>query len=154
MEEILRIAEQEGIDVEELVFNAIRGKVNDPAVTIRLRVELAERYLSESEDYLRRGDAAQASEKAYKAAEEIIKALAEKLNTREHQQAIKEGRWYTYWLSAVASIYDWSRRGWSSAYLLHVWGFHKGKLDAATVSSYIRDVKEMLIKAKEELGIT
>ena len=39
-----------------------------------------------------------------------MKALAEKLNTKEYQQAVKEGRWYTYQLSSVASLYDWSRR--------------------------------------------
>ncbi|WP_243671712.1 PaREP1 family protein [Vulcanisaeta sp. JCM 16161] len=73
------------------------------------------------------------------------------MNTREYQQAIKEGRWYTYYLSSVASRLDWSRRGWSSAYILHVWGFHENKLDINSVREYIKDVEEMVIKAREEL---
>ena len=64
---------------------------------------------------------------------------------------MREGRWYTYYLSSVASMRDWSRRGWSSAYVLHVWGFHENKLDVNTVREYIKDVEEMITKAKEEL---
>ena len=33
----------------------------------------------------------QSSEKAYKVAEEVVKALAEKYNTQEYQQSLKEG---------------------------------------------------------------
>ena len=39
-----------------------------------------------------KGDAVQASERAYRVAENVIKALAEKYNTPEHQQAVREGR--------------------------------------------------------------
>lgn len=77
-----------------------------------------------------------------------MKALAEKLNTKEYQQAVRE-RWYTYQLSSVASLYDWSRKGWSSAYLLYVWSFHEAKLDAEVVRFYIKDTEEMVVKAKE-----
>nr|WP_292000451.1 hypothetical protein [Caldivirga sp.] len=42
MEVLLRIAEEHGIDVEELIMNTIRDRINDPTSTIRLRVELAE----------------------------------------------------------------------------------------------------------------
>jgi hypothetical protein len=61
-----------------------------------MRIELAKKYMNEEEEYLKRSDAVQASEKAYKVAEEVLKALAEKFNTQEYQQALKEGRWYTY----------------------------------------------------------
>ncbi|WP_291766409.1 PaREP1 family protein [Caldivirga sp. UBA161] len=151
MEELIRIAEEHGIDIEDLIIIAIRNRSNDPSESIRLRIELAEKFITEAKERLNASDVMQASEKAYKAAEEIIKALAEKLNTKEYQLAIREGRWYTYYLSSVASIYDWSRRGWSSAYLLHVWGFHENRLDSNSVREYIKDVEEMIIKAKEEL---
>ncbi|MGC9153159.1 MAG: PaREP1 family protein [Vulcanisaeta sp.] len=149
MEELLRIAEENGIDVEELVMSVIKSRSGDPMSTIKLRIELAEKYLAEAREQLGKGDAVQASEKAYKAAEEVVKALAEKLNTKEYQQAVKEGRWYAYQLSSVAARYDWSRRGWSSAYLLHVWGFHEAKLTIDDVRSYVVDVEDMVTRAKE-----
>ena len=151
MEELIRMAEERGIDVEDLIINAIKERSNDPSESIRLRLELAERFMAEARERLNVNDVIQASEKAYKAAEEIVKALAEKLNTKEYQLAMREGRWYTYYLSSVASMRDWSRRGWSSAYVLHVWGFHENKLDVNTVREYIKDVEEMITKAKEEL---
>jgi len=130
MEELIRVAEERGIDVEDLIINAIRSRSSDPSETIRLRIELAKKYMAESREYLGRGDAAQASEEAYKAVEECIKALAERYNPPEHQQATKEGRWYTYQLGSAANkltklLGDWVVNGWSSAYVLHVWGFMK-----------------------------
>ena len=68
----------------------------------------------------------QASEKAYKVAEEVVKALSEEFNLQEYQQAVKEGRWYTLG-SAVSSLSkklgNWIVNGWSSAYFLYVWVF-------------------------------
>ncbi|MEM4975686.1 MAG: PaREP1 family protein, partial [Sulfolobaceae archaeon] len=43
------------------------------------------------------------SEKAYKVAKEVVKALSEKFNLPEYQQAVKEGRWYTYLLGKASS---------------------------------------------------
>ncbi|MGC9178925.1 MAG: PaREP1 family protein [Vulcanisaeta sp.] len=149
MEGLLRIAEENGIDIEELVMSVIKSRSGDLMSTIKLRIELAEKYLVEAREQLGKGDAVQASGKAYKAAEEVVKALAEKLNTKEYQQAVKEGRWYTYQLSSVAAKYDWSRRGWSSAYLLHVWGFHEAKLTIDDVRSYVVDIEDMVTRAKE-----
>ncbi|MEJ2771241.1 MULTISPECIES: PaREP1 family protein [unclassified Stygiolobus] len=151
MEELIKKAEEEGIDVEDIIINAIRNKSEDPSISIKLRIEIAEKYINEAKKYLENGDITQASEKAYKSAEEVIKALGEKLNTKEYQLATKEGRWFTYYLSSVASLTEWSRKGWSSAYILHVWGFHEGKLDIDTVKRYITDVEEMVDKAKKEL---
>jgi len=59
--------------------------------------------MTEAEEYLKKGDAVQASEKAYKVAEEVVKALSEKLNLQEYQQAVKKGRRYTLG-SAVSSL--------------------------------------------------
>lgn len=103
MEGLIKKAEEYDIDINDLIIDAISRK--DPKGAINLRIELAKKYIAEAEDYLKKGDAVQASEKAYKTAEEIVKALAEKFNIPEYQQASKEGRWYTYWLaSAVNSL--------------------------------------------------
>ncbi|MGC9105607.1 MAG: PaREP1 family protein [Thermoprotei archaeon] len=152
MEDLIRRAQEKGIDVEELILLALSRE--DPQEAAELRMELAEKYFSEAEDYLRRGDAVQASEKAYKAAEEAVKALAEKFDVPEYKQALREGRWYAYLLGKASSslakeLGEWAVYGWSSAYFLHVWGFHEGKLNPDDVTAYLNRVKEMLRKAKE-----
>lgn len=70
-EELIKAAEEKGIDIIDLLISAI-GR-SDPSTAIRIRLELAEKYLNEAKEYVRKGDAVQASEKAYKAAEECIK---------------------------------------------------------------------------------
>jgi hypothetical protein len=96
MEELIKKAEEKGIDVEDLIISAMSKE--DPQ-----GLELAKKYMAEAEEYLKKGDAVQASEKAYKVAEEVVKALSEKFNLQEYQQAVKEGRWYTLG-SAVSSL--------------------------------------------------
>ncbi|BDB99899.1 PaREP1 family protein [Saccharolobus caldissimus] len=154
MEELIKKAEEKGIDVEDLIISAISKE--DPSEGVKLRMELAKKYMSEAEEYLKKGDAVQASEKAYKAAEEVVKALAEKYNLPEHQQALKEGRWYTYLLSKAANtlsstLGDKIIKGWSSAYLLHVLGFHEAKLNVKDIKSYINAVKEIIEEASKYL---
>lgn len=89
MEELIRKAEEKGIDVEDLIILALSKE--DPQEGIKLRMELAEKYMAEALEYLNKGDAIQASEKVYKVAEEVVKALAEKYNLAEYQQSLKEG---------------------------------------------------------------
>ncbi len=98
--EVIETAERLGIDVTDVILNQLYLK--DPTESIRLRLELARKYLNEAREYMNKGDAVQASEKAYKAAEEIVKALAEKYNTPENQQAIRRaGGIRTYCLRLV-----------------------------------------------------
>jgi Archaeal PaREP1/PaREP8 family. len=92
-----------GIDVEDLTITAMSRK--DPQKGIKLRLTLARKLMAEAEEYLKKGDPVRASEKAYEVAEEVIKALSERFNMLEYQQAVKEGRWYAYTLgSASASL--------------------------------------------------
>ena len=147
MEGLIKKAEEYDIDINDLIIDAISRK--DPKGAINLRTELAKKYIAEAEDYLKKGDAVQASEKAYKTAEEIVKALAEKFNIPEYQQASKEGRWYTYWLASAVNrltkdLGNWILNGWNSAYILHVWGFNEVKLSTSDITEYLRKVKEML----------
>jgi hypothetical protein len=155
VEELVRKAEEKGINVEDLIISAIAKK--DPQEGLRIRLELAEKYMNEMEDYLKKGDAVQASEKAYKVAEEIVKALAEKFNTSEYQQFIKEGRWHTYLLGKASNtlaskVGDWILNGWSNAHFLHGWGFHEAKLSVNDMTSYINKVREMFEEAKKLLS--
>ncbi|MEM0374208.1 MAG: PaREP1 family protein [Sulfolobaceae archaeon] len=152
MEELVKKAEEKGINVEDVLLIAL-SKV-DPEESIRLRVQLAERYMKDLEEYMKKGDAIQASEKAYKVAEEIVKALAEKFRTPEYQQAMKEGRWYTYTLgkavnSLAKEVGEWLLDGWNSAYFLHVWGFHEAKLSVGDITLYLSKVIKMYEEAKK-----
>jgi len=151
-EEVIKKAEEKGINVTDLILMELSKK--DPSEAIKIRLDLAKKYMAEAEEYLKKNDAVQASEKAYKVAEEVVKALSEKFNTQEYQQAVKEGRWYTYTLGESASILseklgDWVLEGWSNAYFLHVWGFHEGKLKVEYVSRYINPIKRMLEEAEK-----
>ncbi|GAB6943616.1 PaREP1 family protein [Vulcanisaeta sp. JCM 14467] len=127
-------AREKGLDIEDLILYALMNAAQlDPSELAKARLELTEKYLNEAREYVSKGDVAQASEKAYKVVEECIKALAEKYGTPEYQQAVKEGRWFTYLLGRAArtlSIKLGEPRivdAWSRAYDLHVWGFHEGK---------------------------
>ncbi|MGC8999161.1 MAG: PaREP1 family protein [Candidatus Bathyarchaeia archaeon] len=106
------------------------------------RVKLIERLLSEADGFLERGDAVQSSEKLYKAAEECIKTLAERLNLKEVKEAEEKGRWTVTLLEkAVGKLTEKLGMdveiGWDAANYLHIWGFHETKLD-------VEDVKRRL----------
>ncbi len=102
------------------------------------RIELIERLLYEAEDYLRRGDPVQSSEKLYKAAEECVKTLAERFDLKEVKEAESKGRWTVTLLEkAVRKLTDALgidvEVGWAEANYLHVWGFHEARLDVEDV---------------------
>jgi hypothetical protein len=155
MEELIKKAEEKGINVEDLIISALSKE--DPQEGIKARLELAEKYMKEAEEFLKKGDVVQSSEKAYKVAEEIVKAFAEKFNLTEYQQAVKEDRLHTYTLANAAAklsskLGDWIKTGWNSAYTLHVWGFHEAKLDLDSVKNLLQDVKRMLEESKKILS--
>ncbi|MFP3173862.1 MAG: PaREP1 family protein [Vulcanisaeta sp.] len=152
MEELIKRAEDMGINVEDVLISLISR--NDPKEEIKLRLELARKYMRECEEYLKNGDAAQASEKAYKVAEELIKALAEKFNLEEYQKALKEGRWYTYLLVSASSklsqkLGDWVLSGWDAGYTLHVWGFHEAKLTVSDIIPRVEKIRKMLEESEK-----
>jgi hypothetical protein len=155
MEELIKKAEELGIDVEEILIQAISR--NDPNEEIKIRLELARKYIAECEEYIKKGDAVQASEKAYKVAEEIVKALAEKFNLEEYQRARKEGRWYTYLLGSASSkistkLGSWVLNGWDSGYSLHVWGFHEAKWSIVDILPRVEVIRKMLEEAEKVLS--
>jgi hypothetical protein len=118
------------------------------------RLELARRLLAEAEEYLAKGDAVQSSEKLYKAAEECIKALAERLNLKEVREAEEKGRWTVTLLEkAVGKLVDKLgvdvEFGWAEANYLHVWGFHEAKLDVEDVKRRIPIIRRLVDLAQE-----
>jgi hypothetical protein len=81
VEGIVKRSRERGIDVEDVLIAALAEQ--DPQESVKLRISLAERYMAECEKYLKEGYPVQASEKAYKAAEEVVKALAVKFGVLE-----------------------------------------------------------------------
>jgi uncharacterized protein (UPF0332 family) len=72
-------AERTGVSEEELVLEALSKALNeplDPEARLEVHLKLSEKYMREAEDLLAKGDYAQASEKAWGAAAQIVKALA------------------------------------------------------------------------------
>ena len=151
---MIKVLLSKGIDVEDILLNALSTR--DPDESADMRVKLAEKYMGEAKEHLAKGDAVQASEKAYKAAEEVVKALAEKYRTPEYQEFLREGRWHTYLLGMASKtlsrmLGDWVLNGWSVAYDLHVWGFHEMKYTVEHVAIGIGAVERMINEARKAI---
>jgi hypothetical protein len=139
-----------------LVISAL-GEEVDPRVALEARVELAEKYLAEAEEHLAKGDAVQASEKLYEAVEECIKALAQRYDTPEHREAVKEGRWWAQLLGKAARRLARElsepriEYAWAVAYDVHVWGFHEAKYTVEDVKGDIEHVEWLLNYVKQKV---
>lgn len=152
LEEVIRKLEEKGVDVTEALLDILSRE--DPEDSSKERISLAEKYMQESKEYAEKGDVVQASEKAYKVAEEVVKALAEKFKTEEYEEFLKEGRWYTYLLGKASKTLSkklgyWVLDGWNAGYDLHAWGLHERKYSVGDVKVSLKRIEEMLIEAKK-----
>ncbi|GAB6946706.1 PaREP1 family protein [Vulcanisaeta sp. JCM 16161] len=150
-------ATRSGIDIEELILTAIIKTLRlDPETTMKARLELAMKYLDEGEALIDR-DPAQASEKLYRAAEEVVKALAQYYDLKDVLSRVEgRGRWTVTDLEkAVLAISrtlgDRVRHSWDTANYLHVWGFHETKLDPEDVRERVPDIEKMVQEAQKIL---
>jgi hypothetical protein len=125
----------------------------DPQAAAESHLELAVRYLEEGKNLIGT-DPVQASEKLYKAAEEVVKALTIHFNLKDILEDVeKSGRWSVGKLEkAVLSISDkvgdWFRSSWDTAWALHVWGFHEAKFDAEDVRRRLPSIDRMVTEAQ------
>jgi len=74
-------SERTGASEEELIVEALSKTLEeplDPESKVEIHLKLSEKYMVEAEEFLRKGDLVQASEKAWGAASQIVKALAAK----------------------------------------------------------------------------
>ena len=70
-------AEKKGISEEEIIVEAISKALDeplDPDELVEVHLKLLEKYMNEAEDFLKKGDYVQASEKVWKAAAQAVKA--------------------------------------------------------------------------------
>uniref|UniRef100_A0A7J2U5R2 Superfamily I DNA and RNA helicase and helicaseubunit n=1 Tax=Ignisphaera aggregans TaxID=334771 RepID=A0A7J2U5R2_9CREN len=125
----------------------------DPA-TAEKHLDLALRFLEEGKALVDR-DPVQASEKPYKAAEEVVKTLTICYNLSEVLDVVEEkGRWTVAELEEAVELISkrvgkWFIASWESANYLHVWGFHEAKLDAEAVKIRARYVEKIVLEAKK-----
>jgi hypothetical protein len=155
-EKLVRELERRDVDLMDLVVSAL-GEEVDPRVALEARVKLAERYLAEAKEHLVGGDAVQASGKLYKVAEECIKALAQRYDTPERREAVREGRWWAQLLGKAARRLARElgepriEYAWAVAYDVHVRGFHEAKYTVEDVKEDVGHMEWLLEYVKQKV---
>jgi HEPN domain-containing protein len=141
-------AERKGASEEELVLKILSKALDeplDPDELAEVHLKLLEKYMNEAEDFLKKEDYVQASEKAWRAAAQAVKALAAK-DGREiwsHRELNEE-------VSRISRETgdDEIRALWQSATALHQ-NFYENWLPPDMVEGNIRDVKKLVEKLKK-----
>lgn len=141
-EKIKEESKKMGISEEEFIIEALKM---DPESRVRVHLELCEKYLIEAEDLLKRGDYVQASEKAWGAASQIVKALAAKRG-----KELKSHAELHRFVSDVRKKIDDPEIStlWLSANSLHQ-NFYENWLPEETVKDGIENVKRFVNKLRE-----
>ncbi len=146
-----------GLDPESIVIEILTERLGmDPREAAEVHLELAEKYFREGLELVDK-DPIQASEKLYKAAEEILKAIAKHLNLVDILGKVRErGRWTVTDLEKVARIGakvfgEEIYVGWDRASYLHVWGFHEAKLDSEAVRVRAPYIEKMIELVKQRI---
>jgi hypothetical protein len=143
-------SEKTGVSEEELVLEALSKILNeplDPETRVEVHLKLSEKYMKDAEDFLSKKDYAQASEKAWGAAAQIVKALAIRggVELRSHREPRRE-----VIKVAKESKVDEVRLLWQSAIPLHQ-NFYENWLPPEMVEKNIEDMKKFVDKFKHLL---
>jgi hypothetical protein len=123
-------------------------------VEVLKHLELAERFLEEGKALMDK-DPIQASEKFYKAAEEVVKTLTMYYNLSDILKTIeRKGRWTVTELEEAVELIsqrvgEWFITSWDSAWAVHVWGFHEAKLNSKAIKIRVPYIERMVLKAKK-----
>ena len=139
----------EGKALEELVSETLLKQLNmtDPDVKVELHLKLCEKYMREAEDLLARRDYVQASEKAWGAASQIVKAVAAK-EGKELKSHASLWEFLDYLADRLGDLE--LRHLWRTANALHQ-NFYENWMPPREVELSIRDVKSLLEKLKSLL---
>ena len=144
-EALRREAEKSGSSVEELVNESeALGAPLDPRDRAELHLELCEKYLREAEELLSKGDYAQASERGWGAAAQIVEALAAK-----EGEALRSHRELWEFAGELADrLGDPELRHlWRTASVLHQ-NFYEDWMPPREVELAVEDVKRLVGKLK------
>jgi len=144
LEALEKKSQSEGEAVEELIIEALFKQLNivDPDSRVELHLNLCEKYMREAEDYLAKKDYGQASEKAWGAASQMVKAVAAKegIELRSHASL------WEYVDKAAEKLGDLELRYlWARANNLHQ-NFYENWMPAREVELSVKDVKGLLGK--------
>jgi uncharacterized protein (UPF0332 family) len=144
-------AERTGVSEEELVLEALSKALNeplDPEARLEVHLKLSEKYMREAEDLLAKGDYAQASEKAWGAAAQIVKALA----AREGKELRSHASLWEYVDELAEKLGEIELRHlWGRANNLHQ-NFYENWMPARDVRLAVNDVKMFMERLKAILS--
>jgi HEPN domain-containing protein len=141
-------ASKRSVSVEELVAETLSealGVPLDPRDRAELHLELCEKYPREAEELLNKGDYAQASEKSWGAAAQIVKALAAKegKTLRSHREL------WEFAGELVERLGDAEvRRLWHAANALHQ-NFYESWMTPKSVAAVLENVKLLVGKLRK-----
>ena len=146
VEDLERRAKSEGKSLEELVSEAILKQLNivDPEAKAELHLKLCEKYAREAEGFLARKDYTQASERAWGAASQMIKALA----SREGKELRSHASLWEYMDKLAEKLEDIELRHlWGRANNLHQ-NFYENWMPPREVELSVKDVKTLIEKLR------
>ena len=147
---LLEVARGSGMSVDEFVVEVLErtlGVKLDPVDKSEFYLKLSEKYLVEAEEFLKRGDYVQASEKGWGAAAEVVKALAAK----EGRELKSHGELHREIVRLINITGDSEiRHFWQSAIILHQ-NFYENWLPPEIVKENIEDIKKFIEKLKKLL---
>ena len=145
--EIRRKARRKKSLPEEIINRAVIEflKLNDPKTKAEIHENLSEKYLKDAEELMKKGDYVQASEKAWGAASQMLKAEAagRGVELRGHSAL------HRFVITIARERGDEEiRRLWQSAGMLHQ-NFYENWLPKEMVVENIKDVKDFIKRLKE-----
>lgn len=147
LEALEKRAESEGKALEELISEAVFKQLNivDPEARAELHLKLCERYMREAEEFLEGKDYVQASEKAWGAASQMVKAAAAK----EGKELRSHAALWEYVDELAEKLGDLELRHlWGRANNLHQ-NFYENWMPPREVELSVKDVKSFLEKLRK-----
>jgi len=138
--------ERKGVSDEELILEVLSEFLNiDPESKSEVHISLSEKYAREMDEFLEKGDYVQASEKAWGAASQILKAVASKRG----KELKSHGELHRFVSELREEMGDQEiRRLWQVAVSLHQ-NFYENWLPKEIVKESIEDVKRFVEKLRE-----
>jgi uncharacterized protein (UPF0332 family) len=120
--------------------------IEDAQTKAELHLKLCEKYMREAEDFLAKGDYAQASEKAWGASSQMVKALA----AGEGEELRGHASLWEYVDRLAEKLGDIElRRLWRTANALHQ-NFYENWMPPREVELSIMDVKTLIERLRTE----
>jgi len=147
LEALEKRSESEGKAVEELISEAVFEQLDiaDPGARVELHLKLCEKYMREAEDFLAKKDYVQASEKAWGAASQMVKAAAAK----EGKELRSHAALWEYVDTLAEKLEDVElRHQWGRANNLHQ-NFYENWMPPREVELSVGDTKNLLEKLRK-----